>query len=58
MRKEKKGEKRNTPLFSPPKKEFFEKKTLYPSEYCLKKLLYFSSSLKPHIKKKPFQRGF
>jgi hypothetical protein len=51
MRKEEKG---HTPPFSPttqphPRNNSLKKKTPYPSQYHLIKLLNFSSSLKPHI---------
>jgi len=44
MKKEKKGEKENITLFF-----ITQEITLYPSQHHLIKLLYFSSSLKPHI---------
>jgi hypothetical protein len=51
MKSEKKGEKGIPPFFPHPRNNS-KNKTPYLSQYCLIKLLYFSSSLKPHIKKK------
>jgi hypothetical protein len=51
-----KREKKEYPPFSsttqPHSRNNSEKKTPFPSQYHLIKLLYFSSSLKPHIIKK------
>jgi hypothetical protein len=52
----KKGNKKNTPLFLQPPNPTQE---IIPSpspQYHLIKLLYFSSSLKPRIKKKTLER--
>ncbi len=56
--KRKKGRKREYPHFFPTQEIILWKKILYLSEYCLIKLLYFSSSLKPHIQKNPFRKDF
>ncbi len=49
MRKEKKGK---PPFFPHPRNNSLKKKTHYPSQYHLIKLLHFSSSSKPpHLKK-------
>jgi hypothetical protein len=53
---EKKGKKVISPFFPHPRNNSLTKKTPYPSQYHLIKLFYFSSSLKPHILKKPFER--
>ncbi len=61
MRKEKKGEKGKTPMFFPIQENnsLKKKKTHYPSQYHLIKLLHFSSSLKPpHLKKSPVRDEF
>jgi hypothetical protein len=57
MRKDKKREKKGIPpFFHHTRNNSWKNITPYPSQYHLIKLLYFSSSLKLHMFKKPFER--
>ncbi len=54
MRKDKKREKKGIPpFFCHTRNNSWKKITPYPSQYHLIELLYFSNSLKLHIKKNP-----